>query len=188
MNSIGTQPVGASTNGIHSPAETDEALRRILDQVTTSANAEVAFGAARVIGERTFIPVAQISYGFGGGSGAGPELATPADAATRVKTSGGFGRGAAGGLNVRPFAIIAVEPGGVRVLPLVDVQSMMARVFACAAAASLVAALVRRPRAAQRRWHLQIGRIAPQLWIGSQAFPLGRGRMPRGLLRRLARR
>jgi hypothetical protein len=71
MISTGTQPTIAGANGIHPPPETDQALRRVIDQVATNANAEVAFGTARVIGERTFIPVAQISYGFGGGSGSG---------------------------------------------------------------------------------------------------------------------
>ena len=185
MTSSGTQPIAAGANGIQPPPETDEALRHVIDQVTTNAKAEVAFGAPRVIGEHTLIPVARVSYGFGSGSGGGSGPATASDAASRAITPGGFGSGAAGGLTVRPFAIIAVEPGGVRVLPIVDVQSMLARVFGCAAAALIVSAFVRRPRSQRRRMHLQIGRIDPQLWIGSQAF---RRPIARGILHRLARR
>jgi uncharacterized spore protein YtfJ len=185
MISTGTQPTIAGANGIHPPPETDQALRRVIDQVATNANAEVAFGTARVIGERTFIPVAQVSYGFGRRSSSGSGPATTQDAASRVISTDGFGSGVAGGLTVRPFAVIAVGPGGVRVLLLVDVQSMMARVFGCAAAALIVAAFVRRPRSQRRRFHLQIGRIDPQLWIASQAFPRP---ISRGILHRLAQR
>lgn len=185
MTSSATQPMSTGANGIHPPPETDAAVQRVVDQITTTAHAEAAFGAPRVIGERTFIPVAQVSYGFGGGSGGGSGPATGPDDAFKAASPRGFGSGVAGGLTVRPFAVIAVEPNGVRVLPLVDVQAMLARVFACAAVASIVAVLLRRPRAPWRRLHVRIGRIDPQLWIGSQAFRRPRSR---GSLRRLGRR
>jgi uncharacterized spore protein YtfJ len=185
MTSTETQPLSAGANGIHPPPDTDAAVQRVVDQITTTAHVEVAFGAPRVIGERTLIPVAQVSYGFGGGSGGGSGSATGSDDAVQATSPGGFGSGVAGGLSVRPFALIAVQPDGVRVLPLLDVQSMLTRVFACAAVASILAVLIGQPRTTRRRLHVQIGRIDPQLWVGSQAFARPTSR---GMLRRLWRR
>ena len=97
------------------------------------ANASACFGAPVVSGDRTVIPVADITYGFGfgfGGSrGSGPDHA-PA------------GRGAAGGggARTRGIAVIEVAPTGVRILPIEDQTSIRMAGIAFASAATAIVA------------------------------------------------
>ncbi|MBI2907850.1 MAG: sporulation protein YtfJ [Chloroflexi bacterium] len=80
------------------------------------------FGRPEVIGEKTIIPVARVSYGFGGGFG-------------RKKAGGGVpaeesdeGGGGGGGASIKPVAILEVTPGETKLIPIVDVT----RVAICA--------------------------------------------------------
>jgi len=151
MTTPASAAIISTSNGIDRSVETADALQRVIDQFTTSGKADVAFGTPRVIGDRTIIPVARVAYAFGGGSGA----------------QNAQQRGAGGGLAVRPFAVVEVSQDKVRVVPIVDVQSMIGRVFAFATAAVLVAALARRARAEQPRSHVKIGRIEPHVSLTS---------------------
>ena len=148
-----TPTIAPSANGsIDQRSEVADPLRSVIDQVARNGKADVAFGTPQVIGARTLIPVARVMYGFGGGSGD----------STRQQGSGG-----GGALGVRPFAIIEVTNERVRVVPIVDVQSMMARVFAFATAAMLLAAVLRRARARRAGSHVKIGRIEPHFSVTS---------------------
>ena len=139
------------SNGIDRSAETANELRHVIDQLTTSCKADIVFGTPQTIGDRTIIPVARVMYAFGGGSGA----------------QNAQQRGAGGGLAVRPFAVVDVSQKKVRVVPIVDVQSIISRVFAFATATVLVTALARRMRERQPRSSVKIGRIAPHFSLTS---------------------
>src|SRR5579864_7839729 len=153
MTTPASPAIGSSSNGINRSPETADALRRVIDQLTTNGKTDVAFGTPQVIGDRTIIPVARVMYAFGGGSGS--------DSMRQG------GSGALGGLTVRPFAVVEVSQHNVRVVPIVDVQSMMGRVFAFATAAVFVAMFARRARGQQRHVQLKIGRIEPRLSVTS---------------------
>jgi uncharacterized spore protein YtfJ len=172
MTTPASPAIASSSNGITRPVETADALRRVIEQLTTNGKADVAFGTPKVIGDRTIIPVARVMHLFGGGAGAeNPQQ----------------GSGAGGGLAVRPFAVVEVSQDKVRVVPIIDVQSMVGRVFAFATAAMLVATLAQRAREQQRRSHVKIGRIEPHFSVTSAPTIHVQRPGSGGMLRRLLR-
>ena len=111
--------------------ETPETIRE-LAQIPERATAAACFGAPATAGERTVIPVAEVTYGFG--MGWGSSGATDDEAEDR---SGG---GGAGGSRVRGVAVIEVSPDGVRVHPVRDETSITLAGIALAAASTAVVA------------------------------------------------
>lgn len=94
----------------------------MLDKLQTmrdSANVDKVFGEPKIIGEKAIIPVAQVSYGFGGGYGEGKGPGTEEDSETRQRIGRGGDRG--GGVSVTPKAVLEVTPAQTRVVPIVDV-------------------------------------------------------------------
>src|SRR5689334_17374312 len=111
MTTSASPRVAPSTDGIDRSSSTANALRSLIGQVAGNARADVAFGTPQVIGQRTLIPVARVIYGYGAGNG------------DSTKQQGGAG----GGLAVRPFAVVEVTQDQVRIVPIVDVQTMISR-------------------------------------------------------------
>lgn len=173
MTSSTPATLAPSTNGVDHASDTGEALRQVIDKISRNSSADTAFGTPRVVGERTLIPVARVMYGFGGGSGG-----------ERDQQRGG---GAGGGVAVRPIAVIEATSEKVRVVPVVDVQSMMSRVFAFAALAMLVGTLMRRPWTRRPGWNVKIGRISPRLSVTSTPTFKFRAPPSRFIMRRLFR-
>lgn len=107
------------------PTQTEAALRvadrmaQVVQQMTSTAQANAAFGEPRTVGDRTVIPAAEVMFGvgLGMGSGEGP-------AGGGQQTGAGFGGGAGGAARSRPIAVIVVEPQGVFVRPVVDVTQI----------------------------------------------------------------
>ena len=83
-------------------------LKDIANQIKASANVETLFGESRQIGDRTIIPVARVSYGFGAGGGEGT---SPKDAGTGVRPIGSGG-GGGGGVSASPVGFIVVTEEG----------------------------------------------------------------------------
>lgn len=81
----------------------------VAERLEALAKTNAVVGPMTTIGERTAIPLVEISLGLGGGGGEG-EGDDPA--------SGGRGKGhggaAAGGAKVTPVAVIVVENGSVK--------------------------------------------------------------------------
>lgn len=152
MTTPASPTAAPATNGVDRSTETADAVRPIIDQLLRNGKADLAFGTPTTVGDRTLIPVARVMYGFGGGSGP--------DSTQRR------GSGAGGGLGVRPIAMIEATHNGVRVLPIVDVQSMLGRVFGFATAALLFAAFMQRARGRHGSSRVTIGRIEPHLSVG----------------------
>ena len=98
---------------------TQEERFRELSQIPERATAAACFGEPITSGDRTAIPVAQVSYGMGFGYGSGGE---------RPSKEGSFslggGGGGGGGSNSRAIAVIEISPDGVKVLPIHDHTSV----------------------------------------------------------------
>lgn len=85
-----------------------EAMKE-LAQVPERTSAGHCFGPPVSIGERTAIPVAEVSYGVGLGWGGGGD----------DEGAGSGGGGGAGG-RARGVAVVELSPDGVRVHPIYD--------------------------------------------------------------------
>jgi uncharacterized spore protein YtfJ len=81
-------------------------LFEMVDKARDTAQWQAAFGEAQVIGDKTLIPVAQASYGFGLGFGSAGE---PAEEQGEPPAGGGGG----GGGSAKPLGVIVVTPEGV---------------------------------------------------------------------------
>jgi uncharacterized spore protein YtfJ len=96
------------------------------------ANASSCFGTPVTAGDRTVIPVAEVTYGvglgFGGGSGDSPD----------ETGAGSGGAGGAGG-RARGVAVIEVGPEGTRVLPVHDQTAITLAGLSFAGAATAIA-------------------------------------------------
>jgi uncharacterized spore protein YtfJ len=86
-----------------------------LSEVPDRATVKTVFGEPVRVGDRTIIPIAQVSYmvGFGMGRGTGP---TSGNAPTGSGTGGGGGTR----VQAKPLAVCEITSDGVRVLPVMD--------------------------------------------------------------------
>jgi uncharacterized spore protein YtfJ len=94
-------------------------LDSILSHLGTSANVNVVFGEPRQVGSKTIIPIAKVSSLFGGGGGSGEKHDEDEE------TSRGSGGGGGGSLKVIPVAVLEVEGAQARVIPIIDVNSLL---------------------------------------------------------------
>lgn len=74
-----------------------DSLRIVAEALTRRASVESVFGQPISVGDRTFVPVARIQYGLGGGQDS---------------------QGAGGGLEATPLGLIELSEEGARYLPL----------------------------------------------------------------------
>ncbi len=86
----------------------------VWDRLVVSAQAGLAYGEPRVVGDRTIIPIGAVGYGFGWGGGGGTTL----DKAGNPATGGGGGGG--GGVVVQPFALVEIAGDRIRLRPVLD--------------------------------------------------------------------
>ncbi len=111
--------------------ELPEALNH-LAQAPERANASSCFGTPVTAGDRTVIPVAEVTYGVGFGFGAGS-----GDSQDETGSGGGGGGGAGG--RARGVAVIEIGPDGTRVLPVHDQTAITLAGLSFAAAATAIA-------------------------------------------------
>ncbi len=104
----------------HNPQEEMKAALDKVAEMTRQAHVDAVFGKPQQIGDRTVIPVASVSYGFGMGYSTGDEEAPVEDEA--CKEESGEGGGAGGGSMARPVAFIEIDAEGTHVEPIVDEQ------------------------------------------------------------------
>jgi uncharacterized spore protein YtfJ len=191
--------LGNGATPVMTPAEAEALLAKLGHELGTHATVDAVFGQPRSIGERTVIPVARLAYGFGGGVGSGkqgrhrraaqapeqPEQAAPTAA---TAAADGFGFGGGGGLRAEPVAVVEIGPKGLRVVPVVDANRLIGRVFAIVFGFAFAALVVRavaskEPGAGRRRSLLS---WVPRPGMVSMAMP-GIPRMPRGIRPAIAR-
>jgi uncharacterized spore protein YtfJ len=84
-------------------------LQTIVDKV--QADTKMVFGEPVRTGERTIIPLAHVSYGFGAGTG--------------PKSEGGEPGGGGGGVRAKPAGFIDIGPEGVRFVPAHDAGRLL---------------------------------------------------------------
>ncbi len=117
-----------------------EILAQIRSIFTSSTGVEMAFGKPMQVNDLSIIPVAKISFGFGGGGGSSPvrkkkarkaettaQESTPApeetEAAPNQVDEGG---GGGGGMNTSPVGIYTIKDDKVRFYPVISVKEIMA--------------------------------------------------------------
>lgn len=113
-----------------------EFARSIVDRVAGSAGAQLLFGEAQRVGDRTVIPVGQARYGFGLGFGAGS--GTPPEDQGGGSGSGGGG-GGGGGVMARPIGFIEVTGDEARFVPIIDYTRVILTALICIAVVMLAA-------------------------------------------------
>jgi len=109
----------------------------MIENTRSSASWRAAFGEPEIVDDKTIIPVAQVTYGFGMGFGTGTELpeedalqvegALPADEASAVDLAEGAGGG--GGSRVKPLGALVITPEGVEFEETVDSTKVALAVF-----------------------------------------------------------
>lgn len=115
----------------------DELIRTLGEQLSTTGGGRAAFGAPVTVGDRTVIPVARVATFWGAGAG-GVEPATAA-----AERGGGGGGGV---IAAWPIGAFEVSPEGTRFVPI----AAPARHLAVAFGGLLVGYLLGR-RAGRRR-------------------------------------
>lgn len=112
--------------------DTTDLLQKISEGLGSTATVKSVFGDPIHANGKTIVPVAKVCYGFGGGSGTGPDKAD-----TNKKEGGGGG----GGVRACPAGALEVTESGTRFIPYVSKQQLVA---AFAAGVLLGALILRR--------------------------------------------
>jgi uncharacterized spore protein YtfJ len=84
-----------------------------LDALQKNANVNAVFGKPVKVGEKVVIPIASVSYGFGGGFGGGQG---------RAKDQASAGGGAS--VSARPLAVAEITTESLHIEPVVDEQKV----------------------------------------------------------------
>jgi len=103
-------------------------IQNLLDALADlrdKADVNAVFGKPTTVEERTVIPVARVTYGFGMGVGRGtvPAEADAEEAAQDAAEKEGSGAGG-GVVTAHPLAVIEVTPEGTWVKPVIDEQKL----------------------------------------------------------------
>lgn len=90
-------------------------IERLSSDLGQAATVRNVFGDPIQAGDKTLIPVAKISYGFGGGQGHGSGKRSGAAEPERNDQPGGAGGG--GGLHACAKGVFEITPTGTRFVP-----------------------------------------------------------------------
>jgi len=112
---------------------------QLLDRIKQSARVELAYGESRVVGDKTIIPIALVSYVFGGGSGSGVGPSGHNGHSEGV----GIGGGGGGGVRVQPVAVLEVTEDDTRLMPIIDWSRLATAAIAAVAAVLIVRRIFR---------------------------------------------
>src|SRR5258708_37763800 len=96
-----------------------EVLPSMCERSSRSAGVRSVYGEAITAHGKTIIPVARVSYGFGGGSGRKPGDASPAE-----------GEGGGGGLYAAPLGVLEVSDAGTQFIGLNENRKLAAAALA----------------------------------------------------------
>lgn len=124
---------GLGTDGLS--AEAEAMLGKLARQFETGAAVEAVFGQPQTFGDRMIIPVARVMGGFGGGFGPTTQRAARemADAPAKQTAAPGsatpFSLGGGAGMRIEPVAVLVIDARRVKILPVVDANKMIGRVF-----------------------------------------------------------
>jgi len=97
-------------------------MQALVDRLHDTGKAETVFGLSREEHGRTIVPVARVSYGFGGGFGVAGAKKKRGKAVEQYSTDGephaDEGAGGGGGVNVMPIGAFEVTDSGVQFVPV----------------------------------------------------------------------
>lgn len=93
--------------------EQKDSMENLLSGLSNLLSTKTVIGEPITLGDVTLVPIVDVMFGFGGGSGEGPQSG---QAASGKGAPGGTGGG--GGGRVAPKALIMVKGDEVSVLPL----------------------------------------------------------------------
>ena len=109
-------------------------LHKIGETLGSTATVKSVFGEPIAAHGKTVVPVAKVTYGFGGGFGSGKQSAQ----ADRQGEGGGGG----GGVRAYPAGALEITEAGTRFVPFTDLKSLVAAF----AAGAVLTSLLRMPR------------------------------------------
>lgn len=125
------QPNGFFRSHMQSGTQALDLVARLFDVADPGA----VYAPPLVTGDRTVILAAELSASVGAGYGGGPDSGDD---------EGGGGGGGGGFAAARPVAAVVIEPGGVRIEPVVDVTKLGIALLTTLAALFLAWARLRR--------------------------------------------
>ena len=101
-------------------------IKSTIDKITKSTGSQLVYGESIVIKDKIIIPVAKISYGFGGGFGK-LESKEKQDASTKNDKTNEKGNGGGGGLGLKaePVGIIEITEFGTRFISFNQTKKML---------------------------------------------------------------
>lgn len=94
-----------------------ELVRNTVERLSEHATVDRVYGEPITADEKTVVPVARVSYGFGGGFG------SDADAAVE-EGDGGEGGGIGGGVRAAPVGALEITDGETRFVRFTDLKSL----------------------------------------------------------------
>jgi uncharacterized spore protein YtfJ len=105
-------------------------LFQLFDRMFNQLSWKAAFGEPQQLGEKTIIPVAAVTYGFGMGGGSGPTLPdeaeeTAAPAAEPAEAAEAPAEASGGGGATTPVALIEVTPQKIVVRPIIHWEKVI---------------------------------------------------------------
>lgn len=111
----------------------------IVERLQHSANVRSVFGEPVERGDRTVVPVARVSYGFGGGFGRSDDGGgDESDGRGSISGSGGGGGGGGGGASATPVGALEITDEGTRFVRVESRKRTAASLFAGLAVGLLV--------------------------------------------------
>ncbi|WP_210479582.1 GerW family sporulation protein [Naasia sp. SYSU D00948] len=103
-------------------------LQALAEKLHLSGRADTVFGEPREVAGRTFIPVARVAYGLGGGYG----KPVTSEGGDTVPQSGG------GGIQTTPIGAIEITPSSTRFIPTPTPAARLLALLAAAVAAGVL--------------------------------------------------
>ncbi|RLD63234.1 MAG: hypothetical protein DRI95_11995 [Bacteroidetes bacterium] len=101
-------------------------IKSTIDKITKSTGSQLVYGESIVIKDKIIIPVAKISYGFGGGYGklenTGKKIENGKDDNKNEKGNGG---GGGLGLKAEPVGVIEIGEFGTRFISINQTKKML---------------------------------------------------------------
>jgi len=97
-----------------------DALLKELGAIKDAATVKRVFGDPIVVGAKTFVPIASVHAGFGGGFGKGTQKGEKDEAGESQAGGEGEGAGGGGGMCARPVAVIEITEEQTTVHHIID--------------------------------------------------------------------
>jgi uncharacterized spore protein YtfJ len=110
-----------------SPSPIPEFFKSLHEPLAAAGAVQRVFGEPVQSGQRTVIPVARVSWGFGGGSGRNLGPRKVEEGQKEERRPPGEGGGGGGGIQIKPLGVYEITPEGTRFIsPVAPVRLLLA--------------------------------------------------------------